>query len=132
MKHFQSRLAILREEFPSSKAFAERTGLSQASISRLLSGKGDPDARTLQTLCERMGPKVGADLLYAYLVDQVPRGLRRYVRVMPAYRFTPAEIRSEQDLLSRLPQRWHEMLTRAGELCLEDDQAGEFLEGCVE
>ena len=132
MKHFQSKLHYMREQFPSAKEFAKRTGLSEGTISRLLSGKGDPDDETLRALCESLGEERGADLLSGYLYDRVPKQLRRYIKITPTYRFKTVETQSLHDLLSRLPQRWTDMLTRAGRICLEDDQAGEAIEPIIE
>jgi transcriptional regulator with XRE-family HTH domain len=74
-------LQKLKRKLKSAGVLADKSNVSRAALSRILSGKTRPSARTVFKLSSSLDIPTASQLIAAYLSDEIPENMRRHVRV---------------------------------------------------
>lgn len=77
----RSALQKLKRRLKSAGVLADKSHVSRAALSRILSGKSRPSARTVFKLASSLDVATASQLIAAYLTDEIPENMRRHVRV---------------------------------------------------
>jgi transcriptional regulator with XRE-family HTH domain len=77
----RSQLQKLRRKLKSAGVLADKSNVSRAALSRILSGKSRPSARTIFRLASHLDTVTASELIGAFLSDQIPEHLRPCIRV---------------------------------------------------
>jgi transcriptional regulator with XRE-family HTH domain len=86
----RSELQKLKRKLKGAGVLARMGKISHAAISNILSGKSRPSAATVMKLAASLDREAACALVAAYLTDEIPPNLRRFIRV---------EIRETEDAL---------------------------------
>lgn len=124
MGYFSNKLAELVERHGSAQAVADLSGLARSSISRFVNDKMLPDPASLEKLCSLVEESEAADLIDAFLRDQIPDNLRYLVRITP----NTTRVREDEPMpaiYNRLKPETRAMLHEIARLALEDDQVAD-------
>ena len=84
MRQLHRFYMLLKDKYKSAKILAKMSGLSESTISRILSGKADLDkrpARKLAIALEKDSPGSGVAFLITYLRDQLPKSLSSQITI---------------------------------------------------
>lgn len=114
MSHFSSALQrLIEERYPArggQTAFAKQVGIEQATISRYTNADSRPDVGMLEQICVTLEREQRAELVLAYLRDEIPPSAQDCVRVInlcaePAAANIPEEVSRPRD---RMPKKLRE------------------------
>ncbi|GAA3237097.1 helix-turn-helix transcriptional regulator [Streptomyces lavendulae] len=92
---------LLRRGYPErggQKKFSTDSGISAATVSRLVRAEGEPDLRTLSTLAESLGVPLGEILVRAGVLT--PADLAAAARPLDPAGITPAQAAAELGITS--------------------------------
>jgi hypothetical protein len=80
-KHFRRALKKLKRKYKRAGNLADSSDVPRSVISRALSGESRPGLKTLNKLVDLLPVEDGAELVAAYLTDQIPPKLNQDLRV---------------------------------------------------
>ena len=126
MRLFSQILKRVTSGFATTQEFADACGLSQSTVWRLLNDKVLPDSSTLERLCQFLPDSESADLLVAYVLDQIPENLRSIVQISPA-QIDSAQLDDYAQIIASLPKHVRDALLAIARECREDADFAQFI-----
>jgi transcriptional regulator with XRE-family HTH domain len=112
----QRQFIFLKRKYETAKNVAKIAKLSEGMVSRILSGKTMPTRASIKTLVSALPTEDAAQLFAAFLSDQIPRSLRRSIRIIANNH------PSIDEFVNQLSPEGFELIEKLARLCLEDEE----------
>jgi transcriptional regulator with XRE-family HTH domain len=112
----QRQFISLKRNYKTAKEVAKIAKLSEGMVSRIISGKTMPTRASIKTLVSALPAEESAQLFAAFLSDQIPRALRRSIRIIANNH------PSIDELVNQLSPEGFELIEKLARLCLEDEE----------
>jgi transcriptional regulator with XRE-family HTH domain len=101
-------------------AFARQSGVEHYNIGRYLSGQSRPNIEVLEQICQALNEEERADLIVAYLQDEIPPSAKDLVRIINLVNPSPETARVAEEPLATTSANPLDILPKRKRIVMED------------